>query len=109
MAWMTMPKTRSKPTSVEKDAEPPLSLRKPQICLQALACRAGDIRKVPGAASDERSPGGIALRFADEGRAARGDSLDGVGDGAPARVGDVFERRRQLRGDRGPEVVEASK
>ena len=33
---------------------------------------------------------------------------DGVGDGAPARAGDSFELRRQLRGDRGPEIVEAS-
>src|SRR5271157_1457970 len=91
-----------------KSGEPSLFLRKSQVRLQALAGRVGDIRKIPGAAGDERSPRGIALSLAYEGRAACGDSPDGVGDGAPARAGDSFELRRQLRGDRGPEIVEAS-
>lgn len=106
MACTTMPNTRSKPTSIEKQVKRPCLWANRKFVFQTLAGSARNRCKRPGSACDQRSPGGIALNLADEGRTAHRDDLDRVGDGASARVRYVRERLHQLCRHRGPQLVE---
>ena len=80
-----------------------------QVCLHALPSRARECRKRPSPASDESSPGGIALSLGDEPCAAGRNAGYGVGGTKPAGIDQILEGLRQLQGNRSAEVIETSK
>ncbi len=87
----------------------PFALGETQVCLQTLPGRTRECRKRASPASDQSSPGGIALSFGDEHCAAGRNAGYGVGGIKPACIDQILERLRQLRGNRSAEVIETAK